>query len=107
MGNADQGAEAFSADARWRDNAGEPWIEGQDAILEHFLALGGRREMWDPSEVVVEGNIALVRYRFAYQADSVAFAQQGWAKLGLGEDRLTSWDAIWTEVEIGHDAWEQ
>lgn len=104
-GDPDRGAEAFTADARWRDNSGDPWLVGRGEILAHLLGFGGRRERWDPSEVVVEGDVALVRFCLAYQADSVAFAREGWARLGLGEERLTSWDAIWTEVEVGVERW--
>ncbi len=98
-GNPEQGAEAFSPDGRWRDNAGEDWLTGRDAIREHFESLAGGEVTWDPFEVVLEGSTALVRYRLTHRSDGVDFACEGWARLGLGEEHLTSWDAIWAQVE--------
>lgn len=95
-GDPERGAAAFTADGRWRDNAGEPWHEGQAAIRDHLATLTGDHE-WDPFEVVVEGAVALVRYRQRVPGPDGATDREGWARLGLGEDRLTSWDALWTE----------
>lgn len=105
-GNPERGALAFTPDARWRDNADEPWIEGAPAIESHLGQFGDRHELWDPWEVVVEGDVALVRFRLAWRSGNVATSHEGWARVGLGEDHLTSWDAIWTALPVTLDLWD-
>lgn len=94
-GDPDRGAAAFTDDARWRDQADRDWIVGRDAIRTH-LAARSERDEWDPTEVVVEGTTALVRYRNVVRTGDDEVVREGWARLELGEERLRSWDALWT-----------
>ena len=104
-GDADRAVEAFTDDGRLRDGMDAPWATGEDELLAHFLAYGGRRERFEVVSVLLDGDRAAVRYVLRFRSDAHAYGQFGTAWLELGDGRIASWDAVWTEAETDLAAW--
>lgn len=105
-GDADAAAERFADDAVLIDNPGDAPVEGSAAILAHFLAYGGRREVAAVHDVFVAGDRGAVAFSVWFRADAHAYGQHGQALLTFDADGLIiRWDGVWVERESDLSPW--
>ncbi|WP_108668421.1 nuclear transport factor 2 family protein [Euzebya rosea] len=109
-GDPDDAAELFADDAVLVDIAGEPPVEGQDAILQHFLAYGGRREVAAVHDAWIAGDRGALSWTVWFRADAHAYGQHGRALLtfdAAAEDGglISRWDGVWVERDADLTPW--
>ncbi|MEO2108736.1 MAG: nuclear transport factor 2 family protein [Actinomycetota bacterium] len=109
-GDPDDAAELFADDAVLVDTVGEPPVEGQDAVLAHFLAYGGRREVAAVHDVWLAGDRGALSYTVWFRADSHAYGQHGRVLLTLDapveeDGRISRWDGVWVERDADLSPW--
>jgi hypothetical protein len=104
-GDADTAAEAFADDALLEDTPGGDRLRGREAILQFFLAFGGRRERFLLGEVLRDGERAAITYAVAFRADAHAYGQRGMALLDLADGLIASWRGVWVETDEDLSTW--
>lgn len=104
-GDADEAVAAFAEDASFQDAPGEPVLTGREAILEHFMAYGGRRERFVRGRVLVDGDTVAVEYGVAFRADAHAYAQRGVAVLVVHDGQIADWKGVWAETDEDLSSW--
>ena len=103
-GDADAIAEVVVDDVVWVDE--DDRCEGVDEVVEHFLAHGGWREVFEVREVrPLDGGRWAVDWTLWLRADATSYRREGRAEVVVvtGEDgpRIASWTTSATEHEDG------
>lgn len=105
-GDPDDLAELLAEDVVLSEQPGEPPVEGRDAVMGHFLAYGGRREVAAVEDVFLTGVRGGLAYAVWFRADAHAYGQHGRVLLTLDADGLiTRWDGAWAERESDLSPW--
>ncbi|CAN5468341.1 hypothetical protein BH23ACT9_BH23ACT9_01440 [soil metagenome] len=99
--------EAIAADCVLVDQPGEAPVEGADAVLAHFMAYGGRREVAAVHDVFLSDDRGGLSYTVWFRADSHAYGQHGRVLLTLdpATGRITRWDGAWIELDSDLSPW--
>ncbi len=107
-GDADAAVAVFAEAGRLRGNADEDWVNGESELLPHFLAYGGRREVFQIDEVLADDERAAVRFTLAFRADAHQYGQVGTAWITTDDaGKITTYDATWVEIEIDLAVWDE
>lgn len=105
-GDPDDLVELLADDVVLVEQPGEPPVEGPDAVMAHFLAYGGRREVARVDDAFLAGGRGGLAYAVWFRADAHAYGQHGRVLLTLDDDGLiTRWDGAWTELESDLSPW--
>ncbi len=92
-GDALRSGAHFAEGAVYRE-AGRAPLEGRDAILAHFTRFfrDGPQFEFDAQEVIVEGDRAAVRYRFAIVSpDGARSEREGCALVAFRDGTIAEW----------------
>lgn len=99
-GDADAIEEVVAPDVVWRD--GDDVLEGVDAVMGHFLAHGGWREIFEVDAVTPDGpDQWQVTWTLWLRADSSSYRRDGLARLVVADGSVASWSSTATEREDG------
>jgi uncharacterized protein (TIGR02246 family) len=92
-GDALRSAAHFCVDGVYREAAREP-IVGREAIVAHFTRFfrDGPRFEFIPDDIIVEGDLAAIRYRFATMSQTAGRVERsGCAFVTLRDGTIAEW----------------
>ncbi len=91
-GDAIRAGAFFALDGRYRER-GRAVIDGREAIVAHFTAFfrDGPRWRFEAEDILVEGERAAVRYRFAILGDDGGREVEGCAWVTFANGTIAEW----------------
>lgn len=99
-GDADAIEEVVTDDVVWVDD--DDRCDGVDQVVDHFLAHGGWREVFEVRAVAATGDRGwTIDWTLWLRADATSHRRDGRAEVVVADDRIASWTATATECEDG------
>jgi hypothetical protein len=99
-GDADAVADVVCDDVVWVDD--DDRAEGVDAVVEHFLAHGGWREVFEVREVAADDDGRwVVTWVLWLRADATSYRRDGVARVEVRDGRIAAWSSTASEREDG------
>lgn len=104
-GDPDAPDEVFTDDVRLVDHPSGERAEGLDEVRETWAEFAGRRAVATIDEILGDDERAAVRFTIRFRADAHQYAHVGTAWADLDGDRISSWEAVWVEIDEDLSAW--